>query len=125
MTFLDTSALVESLTTEGDTYPLLERLFASEVRLAISTLVLFEWKRGPRKAPELAAQERLFPSANAVPFATHEADIAARIYRQLGRARGREMDIAIAATAIAHGAGLWTLNPKDFADIPGLKLVDP
>jgi predicted nucleic acid-binding protein len=35
------------------------------------------------------------------------------------------MDIAIAATAIAHGAGLWTLNPNDFAAIPGLKLVKP
>lgn len=125
MTFLDTSALVESLTTEGDTYPLLERLFARELRVAISTLVLFEWKRGPRRPPELAAQEKLFPSADTVPFGPAEADIAARIYRQLGRARGREMDITIAATAIAHGASLWTLNPKDFADIPDLKLAKP
>lgn len=125
MIFLDTSALVGSLTAEGDSYPLLTRLFAREARVAISTLVLFEWKRGPRKVAELVAQEDLFPSVDALPFGPAEADIAAGIYRRLKRARGREMDIAIAATAIAHGAGLWTLNPKDFADIPGLKLADP
>jgi predicted nucleic acid-binding protein len=33
------------------------------------------------------------------------------------------MDLAIAACAIGHGAGLWTLNPDDFRDVPGLVLV--
>jgi predicted nucleic acid-binding protein len=28
----------------------------------------------------------------------------------------------IAACAIVRGAALWTLNPRDFDDIPGLKL---
>jgi predicted nucleic acid-binding protein len=125
MTLLDTSALVGSLTGEGGSYPLLERVFASEARVAVSALVLFEWKRGPRKEAELAAQEDLFPSAQALPFGPAEAEIAAAIYRRLKRSRGREIDIAIAATAIAHGARLWTLNPKDFADIPGLKLARP
>ena len=36
---------------------------------------------------------------------------------------GREMDIAIAACAIVNAASLWTLNPGDFPDIPGLTLV--
>jgi predicted nucleic acid-binding protein len=31
--------------------------------------------------------------------------------------------MAIAACAIANGASLWTLNPDDFAGIPGLTLV--
>ena len=30
--------------------------------------------------------------------------------------------VAIAACAIEHGAALWTLNPEDFQDIPGLTL---
>ena len=31
--------------------------------------------------------------------------------------------LAIAATAIAQNAALWTLNRADFADIPGLRLL--
>jgi predicted nucleic acid-binding protein len=33
------------------------------------------------------------------------------------------VDLAIAACAIVHGAALWTLNPQDFKDVPGLELV--
>jgi predicted nucleic acid-binding protein len=35
------------------------------------------------------------------------------------------MDIAITASAIEQGARLWSLNPADFRDIPGLQLFDP
>jgi predicted nucleic acid-binding protein len=44
------------------------------------------------------------------------------LYARLGRARGREIDLAIAACALAHGASLWTLNENDFTDIPDLIL---
>jgi len=37
--------------------------------------------------------------------------------------RNREIDIAIAATAISHDATLWTLNARDFSDVPGLQLL--
>ncbi len=50
-----------------------------------------------------------------------EAD--AELYRKVGRARQWTIDLAVAACAITHGAALWTLNPKDFRDIPGLALV--
>ena len=90
----------------------------------MSTLVLYEWRRGPRTREELRAQEALFPSAEAVPFATREAERAAEAYRKMRRPRGREIDLAIAACAMMHGAALWTLNVGDFADIPGLELVD-
>jgi predicted nucleic acid-binding protein len=38
---------------------------------------------------------------------------------------GRELDLAIAASAIRQDAAFWTLNPRDFADIPRLRLVEP
>jgi predicted nucleic acid-binding protein len=32
--------------------------------------------------------------------------------------------MAIAASALVHGAALWTLNPDDFRDIPDLTLYE-
>jgi len=64
----------------------------------------------------------VLPSAEALTFGPAEAHAAAELYRGLPRARGREIDLAIAAFAISWDASLWTLNPGDFADIPGLRL---
>ena len=36
--------------------------------------------------------------------------------------RIREFDLARLACAIAIGAELWTLNHREFIDIPGLRL---
>jgi predicted nucleic acid-binding protein len=44
------------------------------------------------------------------------------MYRAVRRGRGRELDIAIAACAAGQSARLWTLNPANFQDIPGLEL---
>ena len=94
-------------------------------KLGISAVALFEWLRGPRLPRELEIQEALLPADAALPFETPDARISADIYRSVKGARRREADIAIAACAIRHNAGLWTLNPADFADIPGLRLVQP
>lgn len=125
MTLLDTSVLIDGLTGHGRLLPnILNELDRGE-KLALSTMVLFEWLRGPRVPAELEAQEMLFPSEAALPFETAEARISADLYRTLKRPRNREVDIAIAACAIRHDAALWTLNPADFADIPGLRLARP
>jgi predicted nucleic acid-binding protein len=88
-------------------------------------MVLYEWLRGPRLPAELAAQEALFPSESAIAFGPREAALSAQLYRSLPRARGREIDLAIAATALLREASLWTLNTSDFADIADLRLTDP
>ena len=93
-------------------------------RLSLSTIVLYEWLRGTRSAAELAAQEELFPPEAAAVFGPDEARLAARLYTRVKRARGREIDLAIAACALAHNAAVWTLNPGDFTDIPELRLVE-
>ena len=80
----------------------------------LSTIVLYEWLRGPRTRGELAAQEELFPSEAAVAFGAPEAALATRLYKQVSRARGREIDLAVAASALANSAAIWTLNPVDF-----------
>lgn len=122
MIVLDTSVLVEALGGSGTLRDALREAVAGGHRMAIPTLVLYEWLRGPRVAEELQAQEALFPSSDAIPFGADEARVAADLYRQLGRARGREIDLAIAACALSWQARLWTLNGADFEDIPGLQL---
>jgi predicted nucleic acid-binding protein len=120
---VDTSALVDALTGPRRSLDTLIGLTDDGHRLALSTIVLYEWLRGPRARAELAAQEELFPSEHAVAFGAAEAAVAARLYKQVPRARGREIDLAVAACAMASGAAIWTLNPGDFRDIAGLRLV--
>ena len=91
--------------------------------MLLSTITLCEWLRGPRTYAELTLQQSLFPGESIVPFIAEDAAIAARLYRSVPRARGREIDLMIAASAIRHDAELWTLNPADFKDIPGLSLL--
>jgi predicted nucleic acid-binding protein len=119
---VDTSALIDSLTGSKRSAPMLRTLIEESERLALPAIVLYEWLRGPRLEEELAAQEALFPRAAAIPFGPDEAAQASSLYREVPRARGREIDLAIAAHAIIRGAVLWTLNPEDFEDIPGLEL---
>jgi predicted nucleic acid-binding protein len=122
---LDTSVLVDSLAGARRSARALRRVIEGGERLAISALVLYEWLRGPRLEEELADQGELFPPEHAVPFGPEEAALAARLYRAVPRGRQRELDLAIAASALSHEAILWTLNPDDFHDIPGLRLYRP
>jgi len=89
----------------------------------VPALVLYEWLRGPRLPEELADQDALFPADTAVAFGAREAALAADLYRAVKRPRGREIDLAIAACALAWGADLWTLNRADFGDIPSLTVL--
>ena len=120
---LDTSVLVDALTGPRRSLDTLVALVEQGHRVTLSTLVVYEWLRGPRKTAELAAQEELFPRDAAVAFGPSEAAEAARLYRSLRRPRGREIDLAVAACALANSAALWTLNRGDFQDIPNLRLM--
>ena len=119
---LDTSVLVDALTGRRHSSTALSGAISQGERLGLSTLVLYEWLRGPRNEAELQDQEALLPASAAFNFGTNEAVIAAGLYRRVARARQRERDLAIAASAIARDALLWTLNDADFRDIPSLRL---
>jgi predicted nucleic acid-binding protein len=122
---LDTSALIHCLTGRRRSARALRRAIESGERAVLSTIVLYEWLRGPRVREELAAQEALFPRETALAFGAAEAAKAAELCRSLAGARGREIDLAIAASAICWDARLWTVNVGDFEDIPGLELFRP
>jgi tRNA(fMet)-specific endonuclease VapC len=59
-----------------------------------------------------------------VPFTEAEAEVYGEIVKRCGFSRPRIIDRMIAATAITQEAGLITLNPRDFRDIPGLTVED-
>ncbi|MXY70349.1 MAG: type II toxin-antitoxin system VapC family toxin [Acidobacteriia bacterium] len=124
MIVLDTSVLISALTGSRQALPELRMTLNRGHRILIPSLVLFEWWRGPRTPGELATQEALFPSEQALAFGQREAVLAADLYRTVSRPRARAADIAIAACAIANHAALWTQNSRDFEDIPGLELYD-
>ena len=122
MIHLDTSVLIDAFTGPRRSAAPLRTAIAGGERVGFSSIVLYEWLRGPRLPEELAAQEALFPRAAAVAFGEEEAALAASLYGKVRRARGREVDLAVAACAVTHGARLWTLDWRDFADIPGLEM---
>lgn len=109
MIFLDTSVLIEAVTSRAGSAVRnrLRGLIASGERIAVSALL----------------QEAWFPLSEAVVFGPDEARVSATVCRSVSRARGREVDLAIAACAIVNNAFVWTLNSKDFADIPNLRLL--
>jgi predicted nucleic acid-binding protein len=119
---LDTSILIDALTGPRRSLPDVRRVVADGIRLGASSLVLYEWRRGPRVEAELAMEAVLLGPDTIVEFAENEARLAAELYRKVKHPRGRELDIAIAACALSRSAQFWTLNPKDFQDIPGLDL---
>lgn len=125
MILLDTSVLIDALTGQRKSAAALRDAIERGERLLLPTLVLYEWLRGPRRPEELAAQEALFPRESAIPFAAQESALAAAIYRRIRKARGREIDLAIAACALARNARLWTLNLSDFEDITDLQVSLP
>ena len=120
---LDTSALVGALAGPGASFNRLHAFIDESHRVRLSTIVLYEWLRGPRTVSELRVQEELFPRDQAVPFDSEAAAYAAALYARLPRPRGRDIDLAVAACALVHEAALWTLNTDDFSDVPGLKLL--
>lgn len=123
MIFLDTSTLIDALTAGRRSGPRLISHIEAGEEILVSTLVLYEWLRGPRTHLQLLDQETILPSQRVVPFGPEEAARAADLYKRVPRARTRAIDLAIAATAMVRDAALWTLNSEDFRDIPGLKLV--
>ena len=120
---LDTSALVGAFAGSRPEIERLTGLLAGGHRLSLSTVALYEWLRGPRTAAEIDIQTNLVPPQSVCTFGANEAAVAARLYQSVRRPRGRDLDLAIAACALVHGAALWTANRKDFDDIPGLDLI--
>jgi predicted nucleic acid-binding protein len=123
---LDTSAVIALATiTNAEALP---------VEPVITAVTLAELSVGPLVAStdaERSARQAHLQQAEAdfdpLPFDAAAARafgaVAASLRRSGRKHKARSYDAMIAATALAHGLPVYTLNPDDFAGIDGLEVI--
>lgn len=82
---------------------------------------------GARRARRRAFVEHVLAALEPVPITEPIARVHAEVWSGLSR-RGVTVgahDLWIAATALAHGYGVATLNASEFRRVPGLRVVAP
>jgi predicted nucleic acid-binding protein len=127
---LDTSVLVASERGTLRLVPLLEA--QGEAPVAIAAITAAELLHGCHRAADAAVRARRFAFVEAaldlvpvLPFGLIEARRHAELWAQLAR-DGTMIgphDLLIAATALAGGHELATLNRAEFARVAGLRLL--
>lgn len=98
-----------------------------EEPVAISAISRMELEGGVYRDPAYsdirrALVDKLLASMTVLAFDDRAAHIYGQIVRQCGYSRRKLLDRMIGAQAVAASARLATLNPSDFADIPGLQI---
>lgn len=121
---LDTSVAVAMREGIASSLERAERLGAIAL---LSVLSVVELEGGVPLAPEGAPTRRLlldefYATMEILDFGQPEAKEYSAIVGALGYSRPRIIDRLIAAQAIVAGATLATLNPRDFRDIPRLRV---
>jgi predicted nucleic acid-binding protein len=119
---VDTDFLVFAVTVRGPERRRMTKLLDSESPIEASSLVWYEFARGPRTPEQLAVARDIFGSEGIVPFSEELAEAAADQFRRLGSPRKRAADIAIGVVARSRNAVLLTRNARDFAGLDGLML---
>lgn len=127
---LDTSVLIAAERQTFDLRGLLTSV--AEESAAIAAITASELLHGVERTRDPAARTRRRDSVDGVldevviiPFGLAEARVHASIWAAL-MAKGRMIgahDLLVAATAVAIGASVATLNQKDFKRVPGLTLA--
>ncbi len=130
---IDSSVLIaiERTSSPGEPVAVLERVLPEDS--LISAVTVMELRIGAllgepesRRAIRASFLSHISLKCPVLPFTEHEAEEAARLFSALRRAGQRigERDLLIAATAIANGHSLITLNRSEFERVPGLTLLD-
>lgn len=120
---IDTNILIGRIRKEPRAIAALERCSGST--LVLCDAIVAEVLAGTRNKVEFAStRHELFAQFHVLPLTTEVSRYFRDIVHQLKQ--GTEIHFAdqlIAATAMAHGCSLLTLNKKHFIPIKGLKLV--
>ncbi len=127
---LDTSMLIAAERRAIRFESLLEKLANEPV--AMAAITASELLHGYHRATEPAVRARrgafvdvLLDLIPVLPFGLPEARRHASLWADLSRTGAviGPHDLLVGATAIAHGRAVATLNRREFARIPGLRLV--
>jgi tRNA(fMet)-specific endonuclease VapC len=125
---IDTDLLVDL--EHGVAAPDVERLLGDEER-AISVITVSELLHGvhratgARRARRSAFVEHVLAGMPAIPITHLVARVHAGVWAELAE-RGEVIgahDLWIAATAIAHGFGVATVNAAEFGRVAGLRVL--
>ena len=124
---LDTSIIVAAERSAGDFARFLESL--GDEPVAIAAITASELLHGCLRARDAAVRARrgafvdaLLDTIPVLPFGLPEARRHAELWAELVK-RGTVIgphDLLVAATALAHGHALATLNRREFSRVPGL-----
>lgn len=125
MFMLDTSVAIDLRDGSPEVASRVQQL---EGPVVLSIITRIELEGGVHRIPadsgtRLQRLDILLGVLPTVPFDDHAADIYRAIIETCGFSRRKMADRMIAAQALIEDATLVTLNPGDFRDIPGLKLL--
>lgn len=125
MIILDTNVLIE-IRDLNEVF--LTKLETIEDTPMMSVISRIELEGGVFRIPADAlarrlALDRLLSFIPTIDFGEDSAKIYGDIVATIGYSRRKLLDRMIAAQALAINATLVTLNPDDFSDVPGLKLL--
>lgn len=112
MIHLDTSFLIPALVRDTQQDQQVRNWISQGETIVISAVAWTEFLCGPLSPRDLSAALRIVEQH--LEFTTERAVIAAGLFNATGRRRRMMVDCMIAATAIAEGAPLATVNSGDF-----------
>lgn len=122
MIHLDTSFLIRALVPGSPQDRRLRAWVSAGEPLGMCAVAWAEFLCGPLDPDDAALASVIVGEATPITAAT--ATAAADLFNASGRRRGTFIDCLVAAGAIGAGATLATANPKDFARLPGIAVVE-
>ncbi|MDE2788535.1 MAG: type II toxin-antitoxin system VapC family toxin [Chloroflexota bacterium] len=112
MIYLGTSFLIPALVRDTQQDQQVRNWISQGETIAISAVACTEFLCGPLSPRDLSAALRIVEQH--LEFTTEHAAIAPRLFNATDRRRRMMVDCMIAATAVADGAQMATVNSGDF-----------
>lgn len=124
MLHLDANILIALDREEPEVVRRVFRWVSEGDALLVSSVVWYEFLIGPYTNEGLTLIKSLIKKPP-LPFTQKDAEKAAELYNQTGRARSRKVDTMVAVIALRNGGRLVTRNVEDFRPFQehGLELI--